>query len=75
MNKKIYKSKKSGIYAYESRSDFIIVEYKDGSIYLYTNDKSGKEHVAIMKDHARRGEGLATYINQNVRDNYALKLK
>jgi hypothetical protein len=75
MNKRIYKNKKSGIYAYESRSDSIIVEYKDGRIYLYTNDKPGKEHVKLMKENARRGKELGSYINRNVGNNYALRLK
>jgi hypothetical protein len=55
-------------------SDGIILQfnYKDG--YLYDYSKPGKEHVEQMKILAEQGEGLTTYVNQNVRDNYRKKL-
>jgi hypothetical protein len=43
--------------------------------YEYDDIKPGKEHVDQMKDFARAGKGLKTYINQNVRGNYRNKFK
>jgi hypothetical protein len=60
----------SGVTAYEIGDDFIRVQFTDGGIYLYTNNSSGAEHITEMKQLAKDGAGLNTYINQHVRKNY-----
>ncbi|MES2704396.1 MAG: hypothetical protein V4649_17275 [Bacteroidota bacterium] len=64
----------SGVKAYEVVPSGIVVMFVDGNKYLYNNKKPGKKHVHEMIAHAEAGSGLATYINQHVRDNYAAKL-
>jgi hypothetical protein len=63
----------SGVSAYESGSDFIRVKFKDGAVYLYTVASAGLNNINEMKVLAVNGNGLNTFINQNVRKNYAKK--
>ena len=66
-------SGESGIIAYEIGSDFIRIQFEDKETYLYTEDSSGAEHIAKMKELAEKGRGLNTYVNQHVRSNYEKK--
>ena len=63
----------SGIIAYEIGADFIRLQFEDKEIYLYTEDSTGTEHIAKMKELAEKGHGLNTYVNQHVRGNYEKK--
>lgn len=65
----------TGVAAYETGSDFIIVKFLDGSVYKYTYTQPGRMHVDAMKKLAPTGKGLTTYINQPVRQNYEERLK
>ncbi len=74
-NMKKYKgSSRSGIDAYEIVDRGIVLEFKDSSAYLYDYTKPGKQQVENMRELAEKGNGLATYLNQHVRDNYKRKL-
>ena len=64
----------SGVSAYNSGPNFIIVQFRSGERYLYNYVTPGRKHVETMKELAGRNEGLATYISQHVRDHYAAKL-
>lgn len=53
----------------------IILEFADRKRrYLYNADRPGPQHVAAMRRLALAGDGLTTYVNQHVRENYAAKL-
>lgn len=65
----------AGVTAYEIGDDFIIVEFQDGSIYLYNYKSTSKADIEQMKILAVTGHGLTTFINQHVREHYAKKLK
>jgi hypothetical protein len=65
----------SGVSAYETGPQFIMVRFKDGGIYLYDAASPGLRFVSAMKKRAAEGKGLATYISQHVRDRYAAKLR
>jgi hypothetical protein len=69
------RSGESGIVAYEVGPAGIAVQFADGSIYVYDVEHPGRKAVSDMKRLARAGRGLSTYISQNVRDNYAKKLR
>jgi hypothetical protein len=69
-----YKNRDSGIRAFEIHKSDIILEFKDGGGYLYDYVKPGRKHVEQMKKLALKGEGLATYVNQHVREHYKAKL-
>jgi hypothetical protein len=64
----------SGVAGFEIGARSITVRFEDGGTYLYDQTKPGKQHLAQMISLARAGAGLATYINQQVRGNYARKL-
>ena len=63
----------SGIEAYEIGPDFIRVQFSDGSVYWYTYEKPGPQNVEHMKQLAVNGQGLNSFINTTVRDDYARK--
>jgi hypothetical protein len=64
----------SGVSFYALGPSFIRVWFRHGTGYEYDSRRPGKLHVDEMKRRAEEGHGLATYINQNVRANYARKL-
>lgn len=68
------RSGESGIAAYEPGAGFIVIRFKHGGTYRYDGKKPGRRQVAAMKKLAENGEGLATYINRFVRENYGEKL-
>ena len=63
----------SGVAFYEIGSDFIRVQFGDGSVYLYNYATPGRYHVEQMKTLAAAGRGLNAYINTQVRTAYARK--
>ncbi len=64
----------SGIKAYEMLPDAIKIEFSDGNVYLYNHTHTGLREIKIMKALAKKGIGLTTFINQQVRGNFAEKL-
>ena len=65
----------SGVSAYEIGGDFIKVEFKDGSLYLYNYEKTDQQNVEYMKTLAISGSGLNSFISRTVRKAYAAKLR
>ena len=61
----------SGVSAYQTGSDFIIVKFS-GNVrsYRYSYRGASQRHVEQMKLLARRGSGLNCYINQYVKNLY-----
>ena len=64
----------SGVSAYKLLKHSIVIAFKTGGGYLYDYSTPGRRHVEAMKKLAANGDGLATYINQHVRSQYAKKL-
>lgn len=63
----------SGVEAYEIGQDFIKVQFSDGSVYMYTNKSAGARNIERMKQLAANGQGLNSFINTVVRNDYAWK--
>jgi hypothetical protein len=58
----------SGVLAYDPGPDYIRVQFKNTSrIYCYSYQKAGKANVETMKELARNGNGLNSFINRNVK--------
>lgn len=57
----------SGVYAFESGSDYIKVQFNTGAVYRYSYRKAGFAHVEQMKALAYSGSGLNSYINRFVK--------
>ena len=60
----------SGVTDYEIGRDFIRIRFRGGLTYRYGHVRPGQHHVDRMKALAIAGQGLGTYISQNVRDQY-----
>jgi hypothetical protein len=61
----------SGVEYYECGADSIKVRFRGGLTYVYDRTSPGLQHVNRMKELARAGRGLSTYISQHVRTAYA----
>ena len=61
----------SGVLDYECGPESIKVHFRDGPTYVYDGVKPGSQHVMRMKELARAGRGLSTYISQHIGINYA----
>jgi hypothetical protein len=56
----------SGVSEYEIGTDFIKIKFKTSSpIYVYSNMRTGQQHVEAMKQLAVSGHGLQAYINRH----------
>jgi hypothetical protein len=65
----------SGVVAYEIGGDSIMVQFHDGSLYLYNCQSAGSNNIEHMKELAIAGEGLNSFINRVVRKGYASKIR
>ena len=64
----------SGVAAYECGPGWIHVRFRRGGTYRYDSGHPGAPHVVEMQRLAEAGDGLNTYINRYVRDDYAKRL-
>jgi hypothetical protein len=65
----------SGVAAYDIDAGQIIVQFRNGDRYLYTEDSAGAANVAKMQALAKAGRGLSSFISQHVHDRYERILK
>lgn len=65
----------SNVVAFEIGPDRITVQFASGRqrFYTYTYASAGRDHVEHMKELARRGQGLNSYIGTSVRNLYESK--
>jgi len=64
----------SGVVAYDIDAGQIIVQFRNGERYLYTEDSAGAANIARMQALAQSGHGLSSFISQHVHDRYARKI-
>lgn len=65
----------SNVVGYEIEPSSIKVQFGDGSVYLYTTQSAGSQKIEQMKNLAKAGQGLNSFINRVVRKGYASKLR
>lgn len=65
----------SGVEGYEIGTDYILVQFTTGAVYLYTYSSAGADNIEIMKQLARGGNGLNSFINRHVRKKYDRKVR
>ncbi len=63
-------SGKSGVSNYAISDDAILVEFRSGATYLYTEAQVGKTNFSAMQDLAKQGKGLSTFIAQQIRKTF-----
>jgi hypothetical protein len=64
---------KSSVRRYSVGSDYIQVMFSDGWTYEYTYSSAGSGQIDRMKELARQGSGLNSFIMLYVKKNYARK--
>jgi hypothetical protein len=64
----------SGVVAYDIDAGQIIVQFRNGDRYLYTEDSAGAANVARMQELAVAGRGLSAFISRHVHDRYERKV-
>ena len=65
----------SNVRAYETGSNYIGVQFQDGSVYRYTYSSTGSDYIERMKQLAVSGQGLNSFVSSYVKKNYAAKLR
>ena len=68
-------SRESGVVAYDIDAGRIVVQFRNGERYLYTEDSAGAANIATMQELARAGRGLSSFISQHVHDRYERKIR
>jgi len=63
-------SGESNVSGYNIGTDFIQVMFSSGSVYTYSYDSAGQENVEEMKRLAIAGQGLGSFIQNNVKYDY-----
>ncbi|HUT97480.1 MAG TPA: hypothetical protein VM054_00215 [bacterium] len=63
----------SNVVGYELGAGTIIVYFRDGHSYLYTDASAGPDNIAEMHALAEAGRGLNGFINRYVRKMYDSK--
>lgn len=63
-------SGKSGVYSYEIADNSITILFTKGNQYTWSYDSAGEDNVEEMKQLARSGSGLNSFINNNCKDDY-----
>jgi len=64
----------SGVVSYDIDAGQIIVQFKNGERYLYTEDSAGAANIARMQELARAGRGLGGFISRHVANDYVRKI-
>jgi hypothetical protein len=65
----------SGVVAYAVVDDAMHIQFRNGEVYVYTPAATGRLHLKVMKQLARAGAGLSTYVSRQVKDRFTLKYK
>ncbi len=68
-------SGRSGVDSYAYGTKWVVVQFRDGSAYLYTEKSCGANRIAEMKQLADSGFGLNAFLTKVIRGGYAAKLK
>ncbi|MFL9842855.1 hypothetical protein [Flavobacterium rhizosphaerae] len=70
-----YKNKQghSGVTAYNIAAKSITVTFNNNTSYCYTYGSTGKKAVEHMKELAKNGRGLSTYISRYVKQKFERK--
>jgi len=65
----------SGVTSYELATGSIVVQFKDGWKYEYTNHSAGVQAIATMHRLGAAGRGLNSFISTTVRKAYSRKFR
>jgi len=66
---------KSTVARYELAKDAVTIEFKDHSVYRYTNQSADPANIGEMKKLAEAGKGLGTFIEAKLKDRFLRKIR
>ena len=61
--------------AFDISDDAIRVEFNNGDILLYTNNKLGSDKIEKMKNIAMQGGNLSCFISKHAKNDYDVKVR
>ncbi len=67
--------KKSIVAQYKILQDSVTIRFADHSVYIYNNQSAGRLNVNQMKALAVAGKGLGTFIETNLKEGFARKIR
>lgn len=67
-------SGRSGVGSYKYAENYIIVRFKDGSIYAYTDDYINPTELQNLKGLADHGSGLNGYLTRIIYDRWTIRI-
>lgn len=65
----------STVVRYEIEKDAMTIQFKDASMYRYTNQSADPANIRKMKTLAQAGKGLGTFVKATVKDRYIRKVR
>ncbi len=68
-------SGKSTVTMFELAKDVVTVRFASQEVYRYSNQSAGSENIGRMKVLALSGKGLGTFIENNVKEKFARKVR
>lgn len=68
-------SGKSNVASYKIVKDSVTVGFTSHAVYIYSNQSAGRLNVNRMKTLAIAGKGLGTFIDANLKEGFARKIR
>jgi len=68
-------SGKSTVATYKLLKDSVTIGFTSHAKYIYSNQSAGSENVSKMKTLALAGKGLGTFIESNLKEKFARKVR
>jgi len=68
-------SGKSTVATYQLMKDAVTIGFASHEKYIYSNQSAGSENVTKMKVLALAGKGLGTFIENNLKEKFARKIR
>lgn len=68
-------SGKSTVTMFELAKDVVTIRFTSQEVYRYSNQSAGSENISKMKLLALAGKGLGTFIENNVKEKFARKVR
>ncbi len=65
----------STVASYKIVKDSVTIDFTSHEKYIYSNQSAGRLNVKQMKDLAIAGKGLGTFIDKNLKEGYARKIR
>jgi hypothetical protein len=65
----------STVVRYELLKDVVTIQFKNNTVYNYSNQSAGPANIVKMKTLAAAGKGLGTFIDAHLKDLFMRKIR